>query len=157
MSASESKFKKAKYEDKPEFATIISGGMLFSAFFYWISNNILNNLNIDNQIIPFILPLIIFLFSFQLATKPIAEIEINLETGFVYAKDKIFEYEGYSDEPEIFLVLEKIIDQRRPEMKEYKISMKIDEETTFEIPLKNSEVREAIKNIENAKNKSKLR
>ncbi len=42
-------------------------------------------------------------------------------------------------------------------MKEYKISMKIDEETTFEIPLKNSEVREAIKNIENAKNKSKLK
>ena len=42
MPASESKFKKAKYEDKPEFATIISGGMLFSAFFYWVSNNILS-------------------------------------------------------------------------------------------------------------------
>ena len=118
-------------------------------------------INFNSDLIPLWIiistPLIILLFSFQLATKPIAEIEINLETGFVYAKDKIFEYEGYSDEPEIFLVLEKIIDQRRPEMKEYKISMKIDEETTFEIPLKNSEVREAIKNIENAKNKSKLK
>ena len=63
-------------------------------------------INVNNFI-----PLIIFLFSFQLATKPIAEIEINLETGFVYAKDKVFEYEGYSHEPEKFLVLEKIIDQ----------------------------------------------
>ncbi|MHA2504567.1 MAG: hypothetical protein ACXAE3_17065 [Candidatus Kariarchaeaceae archaeon] len=139
------------YEDKPNLATLLSGGIFLGLAVYFIAGLTLGAFGVEIAIIQWIMALFPVIISLRMGTTANVTIKIDIKTGFVVAKNKSYTYEAYAHEPEIFMVLEKTSTANGKSYKDYKLSLKADDETTFDIPLDPSQAAKAIDVIEKAK------
>lgn len=142
-----------KFVDQPHIATMLSGGIFLAIVVFFILQWFLSTLEIEQfSIVKFIIAGGVIVTSIYMGITPDVIIKMNTKTGYIKAETSTIQWEGYANEAEQFLVLQKrSVGRNGQQFTDYKLSLQVDEETTFEIPLKVSQVRNAINSVEETK------
>jgi len=130
---------------------MLSGGVIMAVIFYWLTGILLKQFSYSNRYIQFAVAGLVVIGSLYMGRVVSVSIKIDTKTGFIEAKNNEFTYSGHAHEPDLFMVLEK--ETTTPNgrtFKDYKLTIK-DDETVFDVPLELEDVREAINNVQKAK------
>ncbi|MHA2098282.1 MAG: hypothetical protein ACW99A_06320 [Candidatus Kariarchaeaceae archaeon] len=141
------------FVDKPSILTIMSGGIFLSIILYFIFQRIMQNYSFfGSNLLPFGIAAVIVILSFLMGNQVDVKIQINEQTGWIYAENRTQYWEGNYREVTQFLVLqrEKEFDNERV-YTEYKLYLELEDSTSYEIPLNNELARKAIDVIERIK------
>ena len=140
------------FEDGPNLLTMLSGGVLVAVIVYFITGFFLQTFKIELEIIRYFMAAFVILLSLKMGTSADVKITINTTSGWLIARGEGIIYEGYAVEPDHLIVLQKqTVGVNNEPVTEYRLSLKIDDETELNIPLDINQVRNAIQTIEQAK------
>lgn len=140
------------FEERTPLATMVSGGIFVAAALYFIVGWILGTFNLEYPIVQWIVAISVVIGSIRIGLSPATQIKINRKTGWVEAEASGVRWKGYANQPERFMVLERVVEGRGSQMiTEYKLNLMLSEEDQFDVYLQTKDVKEAIQWIEDAK------
>ncbi len=143
------------FEDKPVLATMISGGIIISVIFYFVIKWFLSSFHLtDSYIIPLVCASIVMLISIGRSRIVDVLIQIDMQSGMIYAHDRLTNWEGNINAVEKIIVLQRQIQGRSDTIiTEFKLYLEVDKNIKYEIPLLTSVAKSTIELLEDLKKK----
>ena len=142
-----------KYEARPEAITLMIGGIIMGVVVFYAFRWALNLGGFDQfEIIPWLAAGALFLTTVKSSLVADTVITINTKSGWIYARDKHQFWEGYANELDRFLVLQREIRDPRGELHtNYKLYLELPDESKYEVEIDVLETVKVIEIIEQAK------
>jgi hypothetical protein len=138
------------FTEKPNFLTLLSGGIIISIFTYLIVDWLINE---DYKIyIQGISIFLILMVSIQQSTKIDVLIKINKMNGEIYAQNRSQYWKGLYNEARQIEVLQKTeVLESGEEITVYKLIIVLDDDSVYEFPLKIQDVKLVIELLDQIK------
>lgn len=141
---------KYAYEDKPVFATMLSGGIFIALVLYFLLNQFLKQFPSSTilRALPLVIAVLVVISSGIRGRQVDVLIEMNTANGWVKAQNRTHEWEGYFFDAEQMQVLQRESQVGDNIMTEYKLYVKLHDQSEYSVPLRSDQAREALHNLE---------